>query len=314
MAGNMNAPRIGTPGRDELQVGAHVGEQADLEAEQRAVGLRGDLDVLDLVAAVDGGLVVLAARLGPLDRAAELLGDDEGEHLLGVDVELEAEAAADVGRDDADLVLADAGDQREHDAQDVRDLGGGVDGVLVGRGDGRDDDGARLHRRAHEALLLEAALDDDGVGVRGERLVVVLAARRTARRRRCWCPCRLWTSGRALLDRLLHVDDGGQLLVLDDDRLERVGRGVAVAGDDDRDAVADVADLVGGERVVVGVDHVGRDRPGAGQRALDVGEVGAAVGGDDAGHLERRRRRRPTGSWRGPSGCAARSCAAGPAG
>jgi hypothetical protein len=54
---------------------------------------------------VRGRLVVLAARLGPLDRAAELARDDEGEHLLGVDVELGAEAAADVGSDDAQLVL-----------------------------------------------------------------------------------------------------------------------------------------------------------------------------------------------------------------
>jgi hypothetical protein len=94
--------------RDELQVGAHVGVQLDLEAEQRAVLAAGDLDVLDLVAAVRRGLVVLAARLGPLDRPAELAGDDQREDLLGVDVELGAEAAADVRGDDAQLVLRDA--------------------------------------------------------------------------------------------------------------------------------------------------------------------------------------------------------------
>jgi hypothetical protein len=38
---------------------------------------------------------------------------------------------------------------------------------------------------------------------------------------------------RALGERDLHVDDGGQLVVLDRDRLERVGGGVAVAGHDD---------------------------------------------------------------------------------
>jgi hypothetical protein len=54
------------------------------------------------------GLVVLAARLGPLDRPAELAGDDQREDLLGVDVELGAEAAADVRGDDAQLVLGDA--------------------------------------------------------------------------------------------------------------------------------------------------------------------------------------------------------------
>jgi hypothetical protein len=149
--------------RDELQVGAHVGVQLDLEAEQRAVLAAGDLDVLDLVAAVRRGLVVLAARLGPLDRPAELAGDDQREDLLGVDVELGAEAATDVRGDDAQLVLRDARGQRQHHPQDVRDLRGRPHRELVRRGDRRHDDAAGLHRGRQQALLAEAASHDDRV-------------------------------------------------------------------------------------------------------------------------------------------------------
>ena len=278
-------------GRDELQVGAHVGEQLDLEPEDRAVLAGGDLDVLDLVAAVRGRLVVLAARLGPLDRPAELAGHDEGEHLLGVDVELGAEAAAHVGRDDAQLVLRDAGGERQHHPQDVRDLGGRVERELVGSGDRRDDDGARLHRGGQQPLLEEAALDDDHVlaGL-GQGLRVVGAGAGEVEQEAPVGAGALVHERRAVGEGGLHVHHGGQLVVLHGDRLEGVSGGVAVPGDDDRDAVADVADLVGGQRGVHRRHHVGGDRPGARHgRAHHVGQVGAAVGGDDAGHLERGR-------------------------
>ena len=69
---------------------------------------RRELDLLDLVAAVDRREVALAARLRPLHRAAEPPRDRERERLLGIDVQLRAEAAADVGRDHAQLRLGDA--------------------------------------------------------------------------------------------------------------------------------------------------------------------------------------------------------------
>ena len=88
-------------GGEQLQISTHVRDQVDLEAEYRTVAHRGDLDILDQVSAVDRDLAVLAAGLGPLDRDAELLGEDDPDCLLGVHVELGAEAAADVGRDDS---------------------------------------------------------------------------------------------------------------------------------------------------------------------------------------------------------------------
>ena len=277
--------------RDQLQVGPHVGEQLDLEAEQRAVLLGGDRDVLDLVAAVRGRLVVLAARLGPFDRPTELAGDDQGEDLLGVDVQLGAEAAADVRCHHAQLVLRDAGGQREHDPQHVRDLGGGVHRELVRGRDRGDHDTAGLHRGRDQPLLQEPALDDHAVVTGGgDRLVVVRARTREVEQEALVGALVAVHQGRALLEGLLHVDHGGQLVVLDHDRLERVRGGVAVPGDDDGHAVAGVLDLVDRQRGVHRRDHVGRDRPGAGHRGPHhVGEVAPAVGGDDAGHLQGRR-------------------------
>ena len=75
-------------------------------------------------------------------------------------LELAAEAAADVGGDDADLRLRYAGRGGQGEAQDVRDLGG-----RVHRTARRwvDDDRARLHERRDEPLLAVLALDHDAV-------------------------------------------------------------------------------------------------------------------------------------------------------
>ena len=73
----------------------------------------------------------------------ELAGEGDAEQLLGVDVELGAEAAADRRGDDAELVLGDAERERQHDLQDVRDLRGGVEGEVAAEGLG--------HRRARRA-------------------------------------------------------------------------------------------------------------------------------------------------------------------
>ena len=80
-----------------------------------------------------------------------------------------------------------------------------------------------------------------------------------------------------------HYAAADALEKIDVDELERVRRGVVVAGDHAGHDLADVADLVGGHRRVRRDDDVRRHRPGAGQAALFGGEVGAGERGDDAG-------------------------------
>ena len=271
-------------GRDELEVGAQPDDELGADAADLAVLVRRVLHLLPLVAAVDRGEVALRALLRPLHRPADPLRQSERERLLGVDVELRAEAAADVRRDHPQARLGHAEDDREPEAQDVRDLGRRPERVLVGRGLVGRDHAARLDRVRDQALLAvallhghgrvaEDALDVAALELPGEAVVraeVVVEDRR------------------AVGERLLGVDHGRKLLVVDLDELGRVLRQSARLGDHDRDAVALVAHLVGGERAVHRLLGVLGDEPDARERGRPVvGEVGAG---------ERPRRRpRPRG-------------------
>ena len=62
--------RRGDARADRREAAAEVGERLDAETGHLAVALAGDLEVRDVVAAVDGRLVVLAAALDPLHRPA----------------------------------------------------------------------------------------------------------------------------------------------------------------------------------------------------------------------------------------------------
>jgi hypothetical protein len=149
--------------RQDHVVGAEVGQDLDVERGDRAVALGPHLDVGDLVTPLVGDRHVLRARLRPLDRKAELARRPAGEQLLAVDLQLLAEAAADVGRDHADVILAEAEQQRHEQPDEVGNLRRGVQrqrpGTVVG------DDAAALDRRAGDAVVDDPALDDH-VGLR----------------------------------------------------------------------------------------------------------------------------------------------------
>jgi hypothetical protein len=93
--------------------------------------------------------------------------------------------------------------------------------------------------------------------------------------------------------RVLDVDHGVERVVVDDDRVGRVRRRVAVVGHDHGDDVAHVAGLVDGDRPVGGALHVVGHRPHAGHargpRAHGL-QVGAGEHVADAGHGSRRAR------------------------
>ncbi len=118
--------------REDHVVGAEVGQDLDVEGGDRAVALGAHPDVGDLVAALVGDRHVLRARLDPLDRAPELARRPAGEELLAVDLELLAEAAADLGRDHAHVILAEPEQERHEQAHEVRNLGRGVERQRAG--------------------------------------------------------------------------------------------------------------------------------------------------------------------------------------
>ena len=92
-------------------------------------------------------------------------------------ISLDAEAAADVGRDDADFVLGNVQRvDREPAPQVVRLLGRGVERVAVARRVVFAEIGARLQRIGGEPAVVQVELDDlGGAGHRGLGLLAVAA-------------------------------------------------------------------------------------------------------------------------------------------
>ena len=280
--GEHEHPQQRGAGGDDLQVGAHVREQGHLHAQQRAV-LRGcQLQVLDLVAAMVGRHHVLAAGLVPLDGPAEHAGQLQGEDLLAVHLQLAAEAAADVRRDDAQVLLGDPRAEGEHDAEDVGDLRRRPDRHLVAHAHGCGDDRTRLHERRHDPLVHETALDDD-VRLGGHLVVSAAEVVDVA-----------GVVGRGVMDeraarghRIDHVDDGGQRLVLDVDRGDRVLRERGTGREDDGDHVADMPHLVARQRGERWHDRVVRHGPHAQDVGVHVAQARCVIGSHDSRHGER---------------------------
>ena len=208
----------------------------------RAVALGAERHVVDLVAAVVARRHVLRARLDPLDRAAEPLGERQHQHLLAVGLELRAEAAAHVGRDHAQLVLRDAEHAGEDEARDVRDLGGRVERQLVAPGSPIEQRGSIgapevrwfTKRCSTVTSASQAGVDVAAADVHSCVLFVPNSPRRAARRPRAppGPPHRL-------------------RVVLDDHVLGGVDRLVPARRHDDRHRVAHVLDLAALERPVL---------------------------------------------------------------
>ena len=155
-----------------LRVGverALVGQQRRPQAEHGPVALERQLAVHVVVAGEPGRDQVLGAVLDPLHRVAEQQRRRRGHHVAGVDRHLVAEPAADVGRDDPDLLLGQARHQREHRPDRVRRLRRHVDRRLAGGRVDVGDAAAGLERR-RVAARVERVERDDHVG-RGERRV-----------------------------------------------------------------------------------------------------------------------------------------------
>jgi hypothetical protein len=147
--------------RQQHVVGADVRDQPEFQANDLAVALRREIHVTDDVAAMCRGHERLRTILDPLHRNAELLRDRGGDVFLGVDVDLRAEAAPNVGRNRADLILSQAGHGGDHRAQDVRVLRGRPDGHRpLARLEVRHHSAA-FHRVRHQAVVEHALRNHD---------------------------------------------------------------------------------------------------------------------------------------------------------
>ncbi len=214
-------------------VGAHLVEEVVAQAEQRPVPGGRDLHVVHLVALHARHQGVLAPRLDPLHRPAELAGQLRDHDVLGVVHALGAEASADVGRrDHAHVVLGQAELLRDHPAVAVDHLHRAPhrEPRVLPLGDQR----ARLER------VRPAAGEADARAHPHRRVAqrLVHVAHPLPPLRHHVAADLLVEDRRAGGQRRLHVHHRGQRLVLHADEVERVPGAVDVLRDHHRHRLA----------------------------------------------------------------------------
>ena len=277
-------------GRERREIGAQVGDRMGAQAGDLARRVDRQFGVTEMVAAMRVGEERLGAVGRPFHRAVDFARRPDAHGLLGVDEDFRAEAAADIGRDDAQLVLGrDADEGRQHEARDMRVLAGGEQRQIIRARIIFADRRARLHRVGDQPVVDEVELGD--VFGRGERRIGGgLVAK---------VPVVDGVVGGHFVDlRGARLGDGAKIhrrrqnAVIDDDFLRRLARLRISIGDDDGDVIADIAHLALRQhgmrpglhrRTVLGMDHPAADE------AADLvgGDVLAGEHGDDAGGGER---------------------------
>jgi hypothetical protein len=91
-------------------------------AEDARLGVHRNFDVPILVALLLGGEEILAPVLDPFDRAAQRHRGCGERAIFGIEAALRPEAAADVGRDDAQLVVGPVHQVEQHALVAMRPL------------------------------------------------------------------------------------------------------------------------------------------------------------------------------------------------
>ena len=260
--------------RDEREdgIGAEIRHHAHAERRDAAVGVHRRLHVGRVRPPVSGRRHVLGARLDPPERDAPQPGQRRNRDIFRIGAELHPEAAADLRRDDADLVLGHPERVRQPAAEHVRRLVTGPHHEPAGRGIGGGEDGARLHRDPRETLAVHALLDhamgfrEGGVGVAGLDGLAMLnvLGRVVEELRRA-----VGHGSRGVRDRRqrlpVHLDQGGA-----------IRGGLDRRADDGGHGFSHVAHAIDGQRIVL---------------APDLGLALAAAFGGDGGGRQRGRMR-----------------------
>ena len=252
------------------QIRAHVGDDIEREREETPLVVERQPRARDVVAAVAVAEKMFGAIANPFHRPAQALGGDRGQRIFAIGKQLGAEAAADVGRDDAHLVGRDAQDIVADDvADDVAALAAERERVALAVVFG--DHAAGIEIIGHQPLIDDGQLD----GPRG------LREGRLGRRRvaefglegeiaRPVAPD-LRRAGRERGDGADHVR---QRLPVDRDRLGGILRRRQAVGDHEGDGVADVPHhILGKDRIDRNLDVHARQHAGRRQRP-EVGHVG----------------------------------------
>ena len=275
--------------------GAMVGDGVTAQPRNLAVARGGYLGLHIEVARERGGGEILDAILGPFHRPAGDDRSDDRTDIAGIGADLVAETAADIRRDDMDLVLGDFRDQRADRANDVRRLERAPKRQLafdlVEGGDALAGlERARMYARINDHLLdLDLGLVERGVSrglvarLPGEDVVIVLALAVGA----VGLILQIFANHRRIRrHRLERIDIDRQRLVFDFHQIGGIGRDIAILGDHERHF------LILEQHLAVGEHHldVARQRrhPGeidgfqrfGGEHRDDAGDGGGFAGID----------------------------------
>ena len=90
-----------------IRVRAGIADHRSARAEQASVVVESDLDVPVLIPLLNRRHEMLAPVLDPFDRPSQQEACRRDRHLFGIENELCAKSAADIGRDDADAILVE---------------------------------------------------------------------------------------------------------------------------------------------------------------------------------------------------------------
>src|SRR5262244_4282570 len=140
-------------------------QQAAAQPENTAGRVERNLHGPVLVSFLDGAEEMLAPILDPFHRAAEQLGGRGYGDVFGVDAKLRTEAAADIGRRNAQAVLIDTERRGERIEEIVRFLGRGIHGQRAVRPAVFDSDATTFDRVRRTAMGPKALAKNMG-GVR----------------------------------------------------------------------------------------------------------------------------------------------------
>ena len=253
----------------ELDVGAVVVDDVDLDAAHGAVAHHGELDLVDAVRAVVvavGDVVDPVLQVGHLSPGGPRAHGGDHRRLVGE--QLGAEAAAGRHRPDVQLVGGHLERVRGHEQVAGEAQRVGVDGEAAGARVVLGDRADGLQRLPARAVPAEPVPDDHlGLGEVALDIAEVEGALVGAVRLQGLVYQRGPVGQSAL-----RVDHRGQRLVLDLDELQRVLGQVAAVRDDDRDALADVPHLVRRQAAPGVPGRVGAE---VGHRVAQLGGVGA---------------------------------------
>ena len=263
-------------------MGAHIAalvvEEFVVDGENGALGIDRGADLVTLLARVIGCDQVLAPVLDPFHRPSEPQRGEADQHVLGVELAADAEAAADMAFEQVHSRGAATEHARDAGAIPVRHLGGAIKLEHIAGGVVARDGAARLQR--HAGMPSDGKIefnDDSGVAKRRRDIAIGLFHHRRLGR----------TAVLEFPRRRAGVEDHRQFFDRDCDEIGRVLRHVGVDRKHRRDRLADIAHALPGQNRLA----IGRQALDAGQAEIDrrnLGDVGRRPHGDDARHRQRR--------------------------